>query len=135
MMSYTWIFRIVGAVILVIGIAAVGYFAYTAGAAQGQTAAPVSAGTEKAEIARVPWGLHPFRGLFFLPGLLCLAPFFLCLFVFLPLRMIFGPRPIPPYAHWMHWRERWHECSEHMPVPPPVEEWHRRMHETKKKED
>ena len=65
------------------------------------------------------------HGLAFLPFLLCLAPFFLGLFIFLPIRMIFGP-------HRMYMHRRWHgwACGEE--VPPPVAEWHRRMHEEKK---
>ena len=128
--SWIWVLRIAGAVILVIGIAAIGYAAYTAGLAQGQTAAPVVVETGETGVVHAPWIFHPFRGLMVFPGLLCLAPFLLCFFIFLPLRMIFGPHRPP-----MHWHSRWHECGEGMPVPPPVAEWHRRMHETKNKEE
>jgi hypothetical protein len=69
-------------------------------------------------------GWHPLAGLVFLPFLLCLVPFFLCLFIFMPLRMIFGP-----HRMHMHMHGRWH--GEEDSVPPPVEEWHRRMHEKK----
>jgi hypothetical protein len=127
-MKYSWIFRIVGAIILVIGIAAVGYFAYTAGVAQGQTAAPVVSEAGQTALWHAGRGMHPFAGFAFFPVLLCLAPFFLCLFIFMPLRMIFGP-----HRMHMHMHGRWH--GEEGEVPPPVEEWHRRMHETKKQGD
>jgi hypothetical protein len=65
---------------------------------------------------------HPLAGLFFLPFLFCLVPLFLGLFIFLPLRMIFGP-----HRMHMHLHGRW--TGEEGSVPPPVEEWHRRMHE------
>lgn len=126
-MKYSWIIRIVGAIILVIGIAAVGYFAYTAGLAQGQTAAPIATTMEETAAWHTPFGWHPLRGLVFLPALFCLAPFFLCLFIFLPLRMIFGP-------HRMHMRMHGRWNGEECDVPPPFEEWHRRAHETKKQE-
>jgi hypothetical protein len=130
MSTSSWIIRIVGVVALLIGIAAVGYVAYTAGLAQNQTAVPVVVETGDAVVGHAPWMFHPFRGLAFLPGLLCLAPLFLCCFIFLPLRMIFGPHRPP-----MHWHSKWHAWGEDMPVPPPVAEWHKRMHETQNKEE
>jgi hypothetical protein len=126
-MKNYWILRVIGALVLLIGIAAVGYIAYNAGLAQGQTAVP--AAQFVAPMYRGGEG-HGFglSGLFFLPFLLCLVPLFLCLFIFLPLRMIFGPHRM----HMMHMHGRWH--GEEGDVPPPVEEWHRRMHEKKDKE-
>jgi len=114
-----WIFRVIGAILLLIGIVAVGFIAYNAGVAQGQTVAP-------AIQSIVPWrgGMvgHPLAGLIFLPFLFCLVPLFLCFFIFLPMRIMFGP-------HRMHMHGRWH--GEEGSVPPPFEEWHRRMHEKK----
>ena len=127
-MKYSWIIRIAGVCILVIGIAAIGYFAYTAGLAQGRTAVPVATTIEETAPWHAGWGLHPFRGPAFFPGLLCLAPFLLCLFIFLPLRMVFGP-------HRMHMHGRWRDCEGGDGVPSPFEEWHRRAHETKKQGD
>jgi hypothetical protein len=114
-------------VVLLAGIAAVGYFAYTAGMTQGQAVAPDAPQVEAAAGWHAGWGFHPFHGLAFLPLLICLVPFFLCLFVFMPLRMIFGPNRMR-----MHMHGRWHEgcCGDE--VPSPIEEWHRRMHEEKK---
>jgi hypothetical protein len=126
-MKYSWIIRIVGVLVLLVGIAAVGYFAYTAGLAQGQTAAPVTTGADAIGAGHAPWGYHPVRSLAFFPGLLCLAPFFLCLFIFLPLRMVFGSHRMR-----MHMHGKWHEGGCGDGIPSPVEEWHRRMHETKK---
>jgi hypothetical protein len=126
-MKYLWILRIVGVIILLTGIAAVGYFAYTAGVAQGQTAVPAVAETDGAVLGHAVGSFHPARGLAFFPGLLCLAPLFLAFFIFMPLRMIFGPSRMPMRMHG-----RWHGCGDSSEVPPPVAEWHRRMHETKK---
>ncbi|MBN1440489.1 MAG: hypothetical protein JW929_13855 [Anaerolineales bacterium] len=123
-MKYAWVFRIAGVVLLLVGIAGVAYAAYTAGANQAQLSSPIAVSAEEAEAVRI---IRPTRGFLFLPGLLCLAPFFLCLFVFLPLRMLFGPHPMRSYAHG-----RFHPLWNDMSVPPPVEEWHRRMHEEKK---
>jgi hypothetical protein len=123
-MKNFWILRVIGAIVLLVGIVAVGYVAYNAGLAQAQTAVPA---TQYVGPAHGYMGWHPLGGLFFLPFLLCLVPFFLCLFIFMPLRMIFGPHRMQ-----MHMHGRWH--GEEGDVPPPVEEWHRRMHEKKDKE-
>lgn len=120
-----WVFRVIGVIVLLIGIVAVGFIAYNAGVAQSQTVAPVVQSI-------APWRggmeLHPLAGLIFLPFLFCLVPLFLGMFIFLPLRMIFGPHR----EHMMHMHGRWH--GEEGSVPPPFEEWHRRMHEKKDKE-
>jgi len=117
-----WVFRVIGVIVLLIGIVAVGFIAYNAGVAQSQTVSPVVQSI-------APWrgGMewHPLAGLIFLPFLFCLVPLFLGMFIFLPLRMIFGP-------HRMHMHGRW--SGEEGNVPPPFEEWHRRMHEKKDKE-
>jgi hypothetical protein len=129
-MKYLWILRIVAVIVLLTGIAAVGYFAFTAGVAQGQTAVPAAAETGSAELWRAGWGFHPGRGLMFFPALLCLAPLFLGFFICMPLRMLFGPHRMPMH---MHGRRQDGECCGD--VPPPIEEWHRRMHEEKKAKD
>jgi hypothetical protein len=118
-MRNLWILRVLGVIVLLIGIVAVGVVAYNAGVSQAQTAVPAAQ-------MIAPWrgGMewHPLAGLFFLPFLFCLVPLFLGLFIFLPLRMIFGP-------HRMHMHMHGHWNGEEGSVPPPVEEWHRRMHE------
>jgi hypothetical protein len=126
-MKYSWIIRIVGVVILLAGIAVVGYLAYSAGLAQGQTTAPAAAEADAVTTGRSPWDWRPFHGWAFFPGLLCLAPFFLCLLVFLPLRMVFGPHRMRMPMHG-----RWHRFWFDDEIPAPVAEWHRRMHEADK---
>jgi hypothetical protein len=123
-MKNFWILRVIGVIVLLIGIAAIGYIAYNAGLSQGQTAVPAAQYVMPWH-GRAEW--FPLGGLLLLPFLFCLVPFFLCLFIFLPLRMIFGP-------HRMHMRMHggWH--GEEGDVPSPIEEWHRRMHEKKDKE-
>jgi len=119
-----WVFRVIGAIVLLIGIVAVGFIAYNAGVANGQTLAP-------AVQSMGPWrggmeGHSLVGGLIFLPFLFCLVPLFLGFFIFLPMRMMFG-------AHRMHMHGRWH--GEEGSVPTPFEEWHRRMHEKTEKTD
>ncbi len=123
-MKHLWIVRIIGVIVILIGIAAVGYFAYTAGIAQGQAAVPAAPASGEVEAWHGGWGFHH-PGLFFSPGLLCLVPLFLIFFICLPLRMVFGG----PRMH-MHMHGRWH--GEEGEVPPPFAEWHRRAHEGKK---
>jgi len=120
-MKYSWIIRLVGAVFLLAGIAAVGYLAYTAGLAHGQT---VTVDADAVAAGQVPWGWRPVHGSAFFPALLCLAPFFLCMFIFLPLRMVFGPHHPRMHRHGM-----WHGYCREEKVPSPVAEWHRRLHE------
>jgi hypothetical protein len=127
-MKYSWVLRIVGVILLVAGIAAIGYFAYTAGVAQGQTTVPVGVETGDAAILHGPWGMRPFHGMAFFPALLCLAPLFLAFFIGLPMRMIFGPHRMQMQMHG-----RWHGCGREGDVPSPLVEWHRHLHEEEKK--
>jgi hypothetical protein len=123
-MKNYWILRVIGAIVLLVGIVAIGYVAYNAGLAQSQTAVPAA---QFVTLWHGGAGWHPLGGLLLLPFLFCLVPFFLCLFIFMPLRLIFGP-------HRMHMRMHgdWH--GEEGDVPPPFEEWHRRAHEKKDKD-
>jgi uncharacterized membrane protein len=122
-MKNYWILRVLGALVLLVGIVAVGYVAYNAGLAQSQSVVPAAQYV-------APWhgGMegHAWGGLLALPFLLCLVPFFLIFFIFMPLRMIFGS-----HRMHMHMHGRWH--GEEGEVPSPVEEWHRRMHEKQDK--
>jgi hypothetical protein len=127
-MNHYWIFRVLGGVLLLVGIAAVGFFAYQAGAAQGALTVP------GATVAVPVYG-PPHEGFahafFLLPFLICLAPFFLCLFIFLPLRMMFGPRHMRGhFGHWHHCHAEGDPAQDDF-VPPPFAEWHRRAHEKK----
>jgi hypothetical protein len=117
-----WIFRVVGIVLLLIGIAVVAGLAYSAGLAQ--TFIPPAA--ETAPVVNPHWFAGPHgHGLFALPFLLCLAPIFLGLFICLPLRLVFGHGPRPMHMH------RFGRCGEGE-VPEPLREMHRRLHETEK---
>jgi hypothetical protein len=118
--DHFWGLRLFGALLLIAGIVAIGVLAYNAGITQGQTAAPVQ--VETVPHGGAIWG-SPFHWLFAAPFLLCLVPLFLCMFVFMPLRLAFGPR------RHMHMRHHWHWDDGE--VPPPIAEMHRRMHETK----
>jgi hypothetical protein len=118
-MQNQWIFRVLGAILLVIGIVAAAVFAYNLGLNQAQTA--VAAPAEGPTVHGMGWW-NPGHLLLFSPFLLCLIPMFLGLFVFFPMRLLFGPRR--PH---MHMHGRWH-CEE-SEVPFPIREWHRHMHE------
>jgi hypothetical protein len=123
-MKYTWIFRLIGAVLLVLGLFAVGAVAYNAGLAQGQTQAIAAPHGEVIAAGRFGLGFHPLTALIALPFLCFGGLFFLMLFVWIPLRLVFGPAR-------MHLHGRW--GGEEGRVPGPVEEWHRRMHEQETK--
>jgi hypothetical protein len=127
-MRIHWIFRVIGVILLLIGITAIAVLAYNAGLANTQAAAPAvqaSAG-QTAEAWHGMAGWHPWHALWILPFLLCLAPLFLCLFVFMPLRMIFGS-----HRMGMHMHGRCVGRDAEGFIPPPFEEWHRRAHEKK----
>jgi hypothetical protein len=138
-MKNYWIFRLIGVVILLIALVAVGIFAYNMGLAQGQSAAVTAPQAGVIEMSRGGFGFHPLQALAALPFLFCGGLFFLILFILIPLRMVFGPHrmgirmhgqcegeegpgPMHFHGHWKKWEGD---------VPPPVEEWHRRMHEKK----
>jgi hypothetical protein len=120
-MKNSWVWRVVGALILLAVIAAVGIFAYNAGLAQGQASALAPHAGAFGWGART-LGLGVLPGLILFPILFFAGLFFLWIFVFLPLRLIFGP-----YRMRMH--GRWH--AEEGGVPPFFEEWHRKAHENK----
>jgi hypothetical protein len=122
-MKHFWIWRILGALILLTLILGVGLLAYNAGLSQGQAAvAPHNAFV----LWRREGGGGLLRGLILFPFLAFAGLFFLSVFVFLPLRMIFGP-------YRMHMHGRW-QAGEGG-IPAAFEEWHRRAHETKKPEE
>lgn len=122
-MNNHWIVRVIGALLLLVGLVAVAYLAYNAGWSQGAGAA-VPVAESSAQLHGID-GWHPLGFLFLAPWLVCLVPFFLCLFIFMPLRMLLGPHRMHP----MHMHRRWH-CGEG-DIPTPFEEWHRRAHEEK----
>jgi hypothetical protein len=112
------------AIVLIVGLAGVGVYAYNIGVAQGM----IDSGKAPVPVAPAPYA-YPFYGPFsFHPfgwgfGFLgCLFPLLFFLLFFSLIRLIvWGPR-----WRWHHYR-RWDR--DERDVPPMVEEWHRKMHE------
>ena len=116
--------RVLLAVILIVVVAGLGFYAYNIGLGQGlaesgKIVAPDGAGPSAgaAPYAYGPW----FRGPFFDFGIFsCFVPIlFLFLFYGL-LRAIFGHGPRGWGRHYGPWNRE---------VPPAFEEWHRKAHE------
>src|SRR5262245_44966842 len=124
--------RIVLAVLLVLvliaGAAAVGYYAYQAGVAQGLVqSGKVVAPDAPSGYVYPYWGgpffyHHPFGFGFGFLG--CLIPFLFFILIFSLIRLIvFGPR------RWGGWGYRhWGPGGWEKGVPPMFEEWHQRAH-------
>jgi len=111
------------AIVLIVGAAGLGVYAYNVGLAQGMadTGRPAAPATG---VAPYPYYgaffFHPFGWGFGFLG--CLFPLLFFFLIFGLLRaVIWGPRW--GWHHHRHW-----ERGEHG-VPPMVEEWHRKMHE------
>jgi hypothetical protein len=119
-MQIHWFFRFLGVILLLVGIVAIAGVAYNAGLTQAQGTVPA----ETAAVYPHAFGWAPMHWMAVLPFLLCLVPFFLGFFIFLPLRMIFGPRRHPWH---MHMHGRWH--GEEGEIPEPVRKFHARLHE------
>jgi hypothetical protein len=115
--------RIVSGLVLIAAIAAIGFFAYQAGIAQGSLIAIQAPSGES-----VP-ALHPYYGYGIRPyhpfawGFGCLIPLFGVFLLVLALKsfrvMMWGPRWGWGGPHG-HWGERG--------VPSMIEEWHKRAH-------
>jgi hypothetical protein len=117
--------RIVSGLVLLAVIAAIGFFAFQAGVAQGS---PITFEAPSGESVPAPYpyygygyGMrlhHPFGF-----GFGCLIPIFAIFLLVLALKsfrmMMWGPRWGWGHRHG-HWGER--------DVPPMFEEWHRRVH-------
>jgi hypothetical protein len=117
-------FKTILVLVLLGVIAGLGVFAYRAGFSQGAAqSAQLSAG-------EAPALVYPYYGMWygwpFYGVIMCLAPLFLMFLAFIALRGLFwhgrgGWRRM----HYGPWDRRdWKEG-----VPPPVEEWHRKMHQ------
>jgi hypothetical protein len=130
-MSGKFWFRIVIALFILAGVVALGVFAYNLGVARGATMSAQWAELPAPPVGMYPYGFHRPLGW----GLLALGVPLLLAFLFFGAvrRMMFfrmmafgGPR------HWhvsRHWGSGHHGVGpEH--IPPFVEEWHRKMHET-----
>jgi len=122
--------RVVSALVLVAVIAAIGYFAYQAGVAQGS---PITIEAPSGETAPMPypyygWGMpfhhRPFGfGFGFFGFLILLFLFFAALralrFLFWGPRWGWGHHGGHGHGPWGHWENG---------VPPMFEEWHKRAH-------
>ena len=135
------VFRVIGAVLLIVLVAAGSFMAYRAGVAQGVIQAPavataISKAAESGQAAPVPPMMYghgygygysiygPHFG-FFPIGAICGSIFFLFLF-FGAMRMIFfgGMRHRGwEGRHHGPWGRHWENG-----VPPMFEEWHKRAH-------
>ncbi|HET9915215.1 MAG TPA: hypothetical protein VFQ13_25215 [Anaerolineales bacterium] len=122
--------RLVAALVLIAAVAAIGYFAFQAGVAQGS---PITIEAPSGETAPMPypyygWGMpfhRPFGfGFGFFGFLFLLFLFFVALRA---LRFLFwGPRWGHPMGHHGGhgpWGRPWENG-----VPPMFEEWHKRVH-------
>jgi len=134
-MTSNRVFRIVGAIILVVGLIGIGIYIYQAGVAHGMAGIVQIESGETGKgfpnPAMPPNGTYPFGFGFF--G--WLIPLFFILMFFWALRAIFGCMPHLYHGfYWSHpaWRafhrmgrnEEWSQV-----VPPFFEEWHRKAHE------
>lgn len=118
--------RIVSGLVLLAVIAAIGFFAFQAGVAQGS---PITIEAPSGESVPMPYPHYgygygmPFRGPHFGFGFGCLIPLFglfLLALAFKAFRvMMWGPR-----WGWGHRHGGWGEHG----VPPMFEEWHKRAH-------
>jgi hypothetical protein len=112
--------RMLFGLLVIVGIAGLGYYAYQMGVAQGMAqGAPAGAAA-----AAAPYFWH--RPMIFAPfwGLGCLIPLVLLFLVFGGLRAMFWRGHMMGHGGW---RGRWSEGG----VPPMFEEWHKRSHEQK----
>jgi len=115
--------RIISALALVAAIAAIGFFAFQAGVAQGS---PVTIQAPSDETAPMPYPYYGYGMPFHRPfgfgyGFGCFGPLLGFFLIFLAFRFLFwGPR----WGHHMgHWGRRWEGGA-----PPMFEEWHKRAH-------
>ena len=120
------VLRVVAGLVLLGVIAAIGFFAFQAGVAQGS---PITIEAPSGETVPMPYPHYgygygmPFRGPHFGFGFGCLIPLFGLLLLVLALKsfrvMMWGPR-----WGWGHRHGGWGKHG----VPPMFEEWHKRAH-------
>jgi hypothetical protein len=120
--------------LLIAGLVALGVFVYNLGVARGATIGANWAEMPVPQAGMRPYGFHGLFGF----GLLALGlPLILAFLFFGTVRRLMFMRWMAGAAggfrHWhgpRHWGDRGHpgEGSEH--IPPFVEEWHRKMHES-----
>ena len=113
--------RFLAILLVLVGIAGVGYYGYQMGLAQGAAHVAPAAGAAAAAVPPYYWYPHPFFPFW---GLGCLIPLFLLFLIFGALRMAFWRGHAMGHGGW---RNRWSEGG----VPPMFEEWHKRAHDQK----
>jgi hypothetical protein len=124
--------RIVAALVLIAAIAAIGFFAFRAGVAQGS---PITVQAPSGQAAPAPYPYYGY-GMPFHPwgpwgfGFGCFGPLLALFLVFVALRasrfLFWGGRW--GWHHPMHGRGSWGRHWENG-VPPMFEEWHKRAHD------
>ena len=119
-MNRTIVWRIVVALAVIAGIAGAAYLAFNTGAAYG-----LAQSGNLPELTDLPprWMAYHHYGFFGFPGLRCLSVLAIFFLIAVFLRGLCG------WHHPHSWRGHYGPCGEG--VPPFIEEWHRRMHETK----
>jgi hypothetical protein len=134
------VFKIIAVVVLLVAVAGIAAYAYNLGIAQGAAYATAQAAIQGGEAPGLPpsaapyfYGRHytpfgmpygpPFGGFF----LACLIPALLFFLFIGGIRWLFWGRMYGMRHHHGPWNSGgpWGEG-----VPPRVEEWHRKMHET-----
>ena len=110
--------RVLLAVILIVVVAGLGFYAYNIGLGQGLAeSGKIVAPDGAAPLAYSPWFHRPFFGF----GIFsCLAPLLFLFLFFGLLRVIFGHGPRGWGRHHGPWSKD---------VPPMFEAWHRKAHE------
>jgi hypothetical protein len=115
--------RFLAVILVLVGIAGVGFYTYQMGLAQGAAqGVPAAAAGATVPYYGFPHPFFPFWGF----G--CLIPLVVLFLIFGAMRMMFWRGHMMGHGgHGGHWRDRWSEGG----VPPMFEEWHKRSHEGK----
>ena len=116
--------RIVSALLLIAAVAAIAFFAFQAGVAQGS---PITIESPSGETMPAPYPYYGYGMPFHRPhfgfgyGFGCLGPLLAFFLLFAAFRFLFWPR----WGHHRgHWGRHWEGGA-----PPIFEEWHKRAHE------
>ena len=112
--------RVLFALLILAGVAGIGFYGYQLGLAQG-AAQSTATGAAAAGAVGPYWYPHP---VFPFWGFGCLIPLFFGLLILGGMRAMFWRGHMMGHGGW---RGRWSESG----VPPMFEEWHNRAHEQK----
>jgi hypothetical protein len=122
--------RIVSALILVAAIAAIGFFAFRAGVAQGSPVTIEAPSGQTVPAVPTPYPYYGYGMPFYHPfgfGFGCFAPLLALFLLFIALRsfrfLFWGPRWGWEHRHHGPWGRHWENG-----VPPMFEEWHKKVH-------